>query len=342
MEIMKKGICALAMLVFILIGNLSAYATTTDVNIVPPPPPLMPVNVTVSAVTDTTALVSWPAVTSALQYTVYLNGEVYSGSNSPQVSLTGLAPHTNYEIYVVANNTGGNSSQSTTVNFTTLSLVPIEPSIPKVTMTGTTAKLLWQPLAANYNITQYTVYLDGQAKTTVQPQAGMQSATLSNLAVGNHTVAISATNDNREGPQSQPIFFTMSIVPAPLVLQSFNKSADTVWLNWQSVPGAERYNVLINDQLVGQTYQPSYIVQSLNPDTSYQISVMTVMPDGELSQSTNISIQTEPLAPIMTVFSLQNNIFTYVPDLLIYIEILFAVIAALSISKNLRSIFVKT
>ncbi|MDR3543273.1 MAG: hypothetical protein P4L69_20275 [Desulfosporosinus sp.] len=338
---MKKIFCVLVMSIFILMGILPAYATTTDVNIVPPPPPAAPINVTVLAVTDTTAQVSWPGVTSALQYTVYLNGQVYSGSNSPQASITGLTAHTNYTLYVIANNTGGDSPQSTVVNFTTLSPIPIALSVPTVTTTSTTAKLLWQPLAANYNITQYTVYVDGQASTTVTPQPGMQTATLNNLSVGSHTLAITATNDNREGALSQSVTFTISTVPAPCGVQFYNKSADSIWLNWQSVPGAASYNISINGQALGHTYQLSYIVQSLSADTAYQISVVTVMPDGEQSQNANITAQTEPLAPAMTITNLQNSIFSYVPDLQIYIELLFAVLATLAISKNLKSIFIR-
>lgn len=314
----------------------SAYATTTDVNIVPPPPPAAPIGVAVTAITDTTAQVSWPAVTSALQYTVYLNGQVYSGSNSPQASLTGLTPHTNYTVYVIATNTGGDSAQSSTVNITTLSPISIAPSAPTVTTTSTTAKLLWQPLAANYNITHYTVYLDGQANTMVTPQTGMQTVTLNNLSTGGHAVTISATNDNREGPQTQPVTFVITTVPAPLGVQVYNKSSDAIWLSWQPVMGASNYHLLINGQEVGQSYQPAYTFQTLNPNTTYQISVVTVMPDGEQSQGTNISAQTEPSVPSMTVNSLNNKVFSHVNDLQMYIVIIFAVIAAVLISNNLK------
>ncbi|OLN29922.1 Uncharacterized protein with a C-terminal OMP (outer membrane protein) domain [Desulfosporosinus metallidurans] len=333
---MKKLFCAIVMSIFVLIGNLPAYATVTDVNIVPPLPPTAPVNVTVTAITDTTAQVSWPAVTSALQYTVYLNGQVYSGSNSPKASMTGLTPHTPYTLYVIANNSGGDSPLSTTVNFTTLSPIPTAPSAPTLTTTSTTAKLQWQPLTANYNIAQYTIYLDGQVSTTVNPQTGMQAATLNILTIGSHTVAISATNDNREGPQSQPVSFKISTVPAPLGVQIYNKSADTVWLAWQPVPGASSYNLSLNGQLIGQSYQPSYIFRNLNADTTYQISVATVMPDGEQSQSTNITVRTEPLAQAVTVTRLESKIFAYIPDLQMYIEILFAVMVALLLSNTLK------
>jgi len=341
---MKNFLYVVLMSIFLLWSALPVYAevidvnivTETDVNIVPPLPPSKPTEISVSGVTDTEAQVAWPAVTSAIQYTVYINEQVYAGSNSPQVSIVGLTPNTDYSVFVIANNTGGNSPQSTTVNFTTLSPIPIAPSVPVVTTTGTTAKLLWQPLADNYNITQYTVFLDGEAITTVEPKTGMQTKTLEGLDSGSHSLTISATNNNQEGPQSQPVSFEISTIPAPSEVKLYNKSPDTVWLSWQPVPNASSYNISLDGQLLSQTYQPFYIIKSLNPDTSFQISVVTVMPNGDKSQSTDISIQTEPLVLPMSVDSIKNGIFNYVPDLQMYIEILFAVMAALLLSSTLK------
>ena len=319
-----------------LIGTLPAYATVTDVNIIPSPPPAAPTDVAVSAISDTTAQVSWPAVTSAQQYTVYLNGQVYSGSNSPKTSLEGLTPNTTYDLYVVANNTGGNSAPSTTVNFTTLSPVPIVPSGPAITTTSTSAELIWHPLADNYNIIEYIIYLDGQINKIVEPQKGMQTTTLNDLIIGDHTVTISATNDNNEGPQSQPVTFTITTVPAPMEIQVYNKSADTAWLSWQPVPGVSSYNLYLNSQQIGETYEPSYILKSLNPDTAYEISVVSVMPDGQQSSDTYVTVQTDPLPDVMSALSLTNKIFTYLPDVKIYFEILFALFAVILLSHSLK------
>ncbi|KLU61847.1 exochitinase 1 precursor [Peptococcaceae bacterium CEB3] len=332
---MKRLSVALALL-FLMTLARPALATVQDVNVVPPPPPASPTGVVISAVTDTAAQVSWPAVTSASQYTLYLNGQVYAGSNKPSAALSGLTPHTNYSVYVIANNTGGDSPQSSAVNFTTLSPVPIAPNAPTVSTTGTTAKLLWQPLPSSYNVTDYTLYLDGKIAATVTPTAGMQTDTLKNLAAGQHTVAVSATNDNREGPQSQPVTFTISTVPAPTGLQAYNKSADAVWVAWQPVPNAQSYNVLLNGQVVGNTYQTSYEVQGLTADTSYQIAVTTVATDGEQSLPSKISVQTESPAQPLTVANIESNVFGHMPDVQIYIVLLFAVVAALKMAKMLK------
>jgi len=332
---MKKTLILLMTCMLLITIVTPAFATVQDVNVVPPPVPSAPV-VTVSGITDTEAHISWPAVASAIQYTVYLNGQTYAGTNNPASVLTGLTPHTAYTVYVIANNAGGDSPASNTVNFTTLSPVPVAVSQPLVQTNGTTATVKFNPLAAEYNITAYNIYLDGKLNTSFKPVAGMQTANITGLSVGSHTITITATNDNQEGPQSQPVTLTVSTVPAPLGVQAYNKSSDTIYLNWQAVPGASSYDISLNGHSVGQTYQPSYIAQSLTPNTSYQISIMTVMPDGEQSAGTTITVQTENLTNQISVTSIENYIFTYVPNIKTYLEILFAVIAALLMAQNLK------
>ncbi|MCK9313798.1 MAG: fibronectin type III domain-containing protein, partial [Methanocorpusculum sp.] len=207
---------------------------------------------------------------------------------------------------------------------------------PAITTTSTSAELIWHPLADIYNIIEYVIYLDGQVNKVVEPQEGMQKTKIDNLTTGDHTVTITATNNNREGPHSQPVTFAITTVPAPLEVQVYNKSADTVWLTWQPVPGASSYILSMNDQQIGQTYEPSYIKKSLNPDTTYEISVVTVMPDGQQSPNTYVTVQTDPLADTMSALSLSNKIFTYLHDVKIYIEILFAMLAAMLLAEILK------
>jgi hypothetical protein len=92
----------------------------------------------------------------------------------------------------------------------------------------------------------------------------------------------------------------------------------------------------LNGQVVAQTYQPSYCFKGLNANTAYQISVMTVMSDGEQSLGTDLSVPTEPLPQVMTVTHLENHIFSYLHDIQRYFELLFAVLAAFLLAHNLK------
>lgn len=329
-----------ACVLFWLLMAVPAWATVQDVNIVsqtPPPAPAPPASVSVSGITDTAATVSWPAVDTATQYAVFVNGQQYTGSNSPGVTLTGLTPHTSYTVYVVASNTGGDSGPSTSASFTTLPPVPTAPAAPKVSqVTANSATITWQPLPSNQYIKVYRIYVDGQAVSDVQPQSGMQSANLTNLPAGTHTVAVAGVNDNQEGPQSPAVTFTCSTIPAPAGLEMTNHSPDTVWLQWEAVSGAQGYDVYLGNNLVSQTDQTSYVISGLQAATDYQVSVVAVMPDGNQSLPAMLQVKTLPAPEPLTVAGLEQKIFAYVGDLQPEIIVLFVVVAAFALARTAK------
>lgn len=316
-----------------------AWATVQDVNIVsqtPPPAPGAPASVSVSGITDTTATVSWPAVDTATQYAVFVNGQQYTGSSSPGVTLTGLTPHINYTVYVVASNAGGDSTPSSSASFTTLPPVPTAPGAPTVDqVTANSATITWQPLPAGQYIKVYRIYVDGQAVSDVSPQTGMQSANLTKLPAGAHSVAVAGANDNQEGPQSPAVTFNCTTLAAPAGLEQINHSPDTVWLQWEAVPGAS-YNIYQGNNLAGQTDQASYTLSGLQAATEYQVSVVAMMPDGNQSLPARLQVQTLPAPEPLTVAGLEQKIFFYVGDVQPEIIVLFVVVAAFALARTAK------
>jgi hypothetical protein len=75
-------------------------------------PPSSPSQVTVSGIQETRATVSWSPVPTATQYTVWVDGQRWSGSNHPGVDITGLQPYMEYTVHVTAANDAGESSSS--------------------------------------------------------------------------------------------------------------------------------------------------------------------------------------------------------------------------------------
>lgn len=66
-----------------------------------------------------------------------------------------------------------------------------------------------------------------------------------------------------------------------------------LFLSWQPVQGKEiKYRVFVNDKLVATTDQPSYIIQKLQPATSYNIGVQTLMPNGHVSDIVKKELRT--------------------------------------------------
>ncbi|MYT73242.1 MULTISPECIES: glycoside hydrolase family 18 protein [unclassified Streptomyces] len=81
--------------------------------------PAAPTGVKTGTVTATSVALSWPAVSGATSYAVYVNGAKSRTVTGTSTTLTGLTPATAYSLQVTALNDAGESSKSTAVTATT-------------------------------------------------------------------------------------------------------------------------------------------------------------------------------------------------------------------------------
>ncbi|MFJ4716119.1 chitinase [Streptomyces sp. NPDC088785] len=81
--------------------------------------PAAPTGLTTGSVTATSLALSWPAVSGATSYAVYVNGAKSRTVTGTSTTLTGLTPATAYSLQVSALNDAGESSKSTAVTATT-------------------------------------------------------------------------------------------------------------------------------------------------------------------------------------------------------------------------------
>jgi len=303
------------------------------VTISPPLLPDAPSNISVSGITDTEATISWQPVQTANQYTVFVNSSRWAGADSPGVTIQGLQPYTIYDVYVTAANDGGESGPSSTASFTTLPSVPTTPSAPIVTsVTENSVLVQWQPLPSWQYIQAYRVYVDGIAVADVTPQEGIQAASLTNLADGNHAVYISGINSNQEGPASQPVQFTTQVLPAITGLKMVNHSKDTIWICWDAID-ASKYLISLNGQMMGETSQTSYELTGLPPNQDYELTVTAVMPDGNHSQEAAIQVGTLTIEEPFNKEILMQSIFAYVPDMMPGLIAVFIVGATFALAR---------
>lgn len=345
---MKKLIVTL---IFILISISPAYAETLDVNItnVPdvnitnmiPIAPNSPQNVTVTGISDTQANVSWEASAGATQYMIYVDGYQVMGSNSPGVTLDGLLPNSIHDVYIVANNSGGNSPSSTPVQFETLPVAPTDPEVPLIKhILIDSVSLTWASLPENQKVKSYRIYLDGMILQDVEPESeGFQTVTLSDLEVGDHTVNISGVNDNKEGPMSKTISFSISSLEPPVDLNMYNHSTDVIWLKWLPVDGAQNYIISIDDQIIGKTSESIYIIEKLSPDRSYNIEVIAESDQGNRSLPASKQLKTLPNPEPLNPTSLAKSINDYVPSFSQYIQAVFVVVGFLLLARQLKMSF---
>ena len=298
-------------------------------------PPSSPSQVTVSGIQENKATISWPPVPTATQYTVWVDGHRWSGSIHPGVEIAGLQPFTDYTVWVTAANDAGESGYSQTVTFKTLPPAPNAPDRPVVReVTGTKAIIEWHPLPVWQHIKCYRIYVDGQAVADVDPQEGIHSAELVNLEAGIHYVAVSGINENQEGPTSRPAQFIIQALSAPTGLTIANRSHDRVLVTWDAVPDADRYKVYLDGNVVGEVKTNTYIVEGLTAETGYRVGVQAVLGDGNESVMATLGIQTPPQPPGMTLDTVMDSTYEYIPDVAPGIVIIFVIGAAMKIART--------
>ena len=311
------------------------------VTIEAPVPPLAPGDICISGITDVETTVSWTPVSTATQYSVWVNDIRWTGANAPGITIQGLEPYTIYDIYVTAINESGESEPSPIASFITLPPVPAAPAPPTVTnVTDNSAIVQWEPLPSFQCIAAYRVYVDGIAVADVDVAEGTQEAELTNLTGGKHTVSIAGINENCEGPASQPKEFRIRTITAPAGLVMTNHSTDKIWLKWDDMPEADKYIINVDGQPAGETKQVCYLVSGLQPDHTYSIGVVAVMPDGNRSQEAIIQLETSaPTAP--TKDSLLKAIFAYVPDMVPGLIAVFVTGATFAVARAAKEPFTR-
>lgn len=330
---MRSFLCWLLNVAFLVIMVPIALAEEPSEPILLPPSP--PGQVTVSGIQETRATVSWAPVPSATQYTVWVNGHRWSGSTHPSAEITGLQPYTDYTVWVTAANDAGESGYSQTVTFKTLPPAPNAPDRPVVReVTGTKAIIEWHPLPVWQHIQCYRIYVDGQAVADVDPQEGIHSAELVNLEAGIHYVAVSGINENQEGPTSRPAQFIIQALSAPTGLTIANRSHDRVLVTWDAVPDADRYKVYLDGNVVGEVKTNTYIVEGLTAETGYRVGVQAVLGDGNESVMATLGIQTPPQPPGMTLDTVMDSTYEYIPDVAPVLVIIFVIGAAMKIART--------
>ncbi len=98
-------------------SNSNTVTATTE--------PAPPGGLNVSNIKQTSASLSWGAVTGAKSYKTYLNGSLKaSGLTARSYSFTGLVANTSYKFGVCATGTSGDSSITSSANYITLPNVP--------------------------------------------------------------------------------------------------------------------------------------------------------------------------------------------------------------------------
>ncbi|MBP0903709.1 fibronectin type III domain-containing protein [Mariniflexile gromovii] len=210
-------------------GNISSNSNAQSFSTIGTPdttPPSNPTGLIVSNITETTADLSWTASTDnigVVDYQVYNNGILLIpsiGNNGTSVNLTGLTPDTNHSLTLRAIDVAGNISEdSNTINFTTLFVDTVAPSIPTnlvaSDITQSSATLTWTASTDNVAVTDYKIYNNGVL--LVESTGNVTTYSITGLNANTvYSLTVSAIDDagNKSEVSTTTEFTTLAVLLA--------------------------------------------------------------------------------------------------------------------------------
>jgi len=230
-------------------GSGAASATVSATTAAQPiSPPGVPTNLSISSIASSSLYLSWTAPTTggavgtyAVQYRVTGQTSWTTFSSTvlaPAISVTGLAPNTQYDFAVIAVNSAGSSGASSVVSATTLIAAPGMPGVPTVSgIAQTSATATWTPPTSGGAVASYSLQYRLTGATTWTQATGIANPTfgLSGLVAGSqYEVQVAAVNVGGTSPFSSSAQFTTLVAApgTPVSLAASSATSTTQTLTW--------------------------------------------------------------------------------------------------------------
>ncbi len=262
--------------------------------------------VTVSAVTASSAKISWKAAGGAAAYRVF-NGSTKIADVKTTSAVVTVKPATTYKITVVSYNGAVSGKATAAVSFTS--------ACSKVTgltagaVTDSSVALSWTAVTGAKS---YQLWYSKDGKNWSSTTSAAASATIKNLDANTaYTFKVSAINQNggknQYGENSDAVTARTSIgAVTGLKVSGITGTAAT--LTWNAARGAKSYRVYNDGALLAEVNATSATL-NLNPATTYNVSVAGCDGSAEGASSEAVEFATEFFKKIDDV----NNYLEWYP-----------------------------
>ena len=250
-------------------------------------PPAVPSGIKKSA-TETTATISWNAVSGATGYDVLFNGSVYSVTGTSK-QFTRLTAGKAYAFQVRSKKSGASSAYTASATVTT---APKAPSTISATSTDTTATITWG------KVTGATGYIVRFNNTDIQCTASATSYTVTGLTPKtsyNYQICSKSADGFGSFSTSRSIKTQAQLPTTPTGI-SHQSTDNSATVSWNAVSGATGYDIYFN----GTTYSvttTSKTFANLAANVGYTYKVRAKNADGISNYSNVYTVRTTPKAP---------------------------------------------
>lgn len=277
-------------------GNTSAYSGSANFSTIAPPCNV-PTGLTSSAVTNTSATLTWNAISGASSYVVQyrtIGAAAWLTLNSPvaNLNLSALSANSTYE-FEVQSVCSASSSSAFSFNSTFATSAPPCNAAAGLAASGITndaATLSWTAVAtaSNYNV-QYR--LVGTPVWSVLSSANNNVVITALNASSNYEFQVQTEcSSGNTSPFTSPVNFTTLAPPCdvPYGLSASSITDNSVTLNWNNFSGALSYNlqyrVVGSASWISATSAVNTLnVSGLNGASVYEFQVQSVCGSGNNS-----------------------------------------------------------
>lgn len=281
----------------------------------------IPSALTASSITNTSATLSWQAVSGATSYNIRYRPTgtttwATATSTDTSKSILNLLAVKTYEFQVQAScNVTGSFSAST--NFTTLINCGVPSTLSASSITNTSALLSWQVVsdATSYNIRYRPVGTSTWAMTTSTTNS---KSILNLLAAKSYEFQVQATCNAAGAFSASSNFTTQATCGIPSTLKAASITTSSATLSWLAVSGAISYNIQYRPTgtttwIATTSTTSSKAITNLLATTTYEFQVQTVcVMISAYSASSNFTTLTPPcgIPSTLTASSITNSTAT--------------------------------
>jgi len=271
-------------------GNWSANVTAKT-KLLPPLPPD-----TITTIAHGTSIdIAWSAAEGAISYDIELDGTVKKLKNVLTFTHKSLGLMSQHTYRLRARNLAGAGEWSAFQTVMTTDGMPGDISNAAAEATNTTITLSWDGAAdaEGYDVVEVVAGTDGQiidnGENTICEVVGFTPSSI-------HTYKIRAKNSLGAGNWSDPITVSTFVLGTPDNITTY-EAETAITFNWDTVQGADSYELTVNGQDITGILETEYICTGLTPETQYTYKIRANSASGDGGWSREYVTATTPIKP---------------------------------------------
>ncbi len=257
--------------------------------------------VTATVLSQTSARIDWEPISGAQKYWVMVNDVCYMGTTDTTCTMINRKPEQTYEVYVLALLADGRvlkKADADVISVTTAAgNVAKVSGVTAMVLSLTSARIDWEPIsgAQKYwvmvNDVCYVSTTD-TACTVVnrKPEQTYEVYVLALLADGRVLKKADADIISLNTATAAEKVTKVSGVTATLLSQT------SVRIDWETVSGAQKYWVMVNDVCYMATTDTTCTVVNRKPEQTYEVYVLALLADGRVLKKADADVRKVTMA----------------------------------------------